>query len=216
MPIILSETEVRVLGSLVEKQLTTPEYYPLTINALVAACNQKSNRDPVVSYDESTVVGALDSLREKNLVYTFHGSTSRVVKYKHMLPNVFELDAAEVAVIAVLMLRGPQTVGEIRGRTDRLHEFSGLGEVQEALDKLAQREEPLVVRLERQVGQKDARYAHLLSGQIDVSSLPVARERTVTGGQSERVEKLEAEIESLKNDLAVFREEYAEFRKQFD
>jgi uncharacterized protein YceH (UPF0502 family) len=216
MPIILSETEVRVLGSLVEKQLTTPEYYPLTINALVAACNQKSNRDPVVSYDESTVVGALDSLREKNLVYTFHGSTSRVVKYKHMLPNVFELDAAEVAVIAVLMLRGPQTVGEIRGRTDRLHEFSGLGEVQEALDKLAQREEPLVVRLERQVGQKDARYAHLLSGQIDVSSLPVARERTVTGGQSERVEKLEAEIESLKNDLAVFREEFAEFRKQFD
>jgi uncharacterized protein YceH (UPF0502 family) len=216
MPIILSETEVRVLGSLVEKQLTTPEYYPLTINALVAACNQKSNRDPVVSYDESTVVGALDSLREKNLVYTFHGSTSRVVKYKHMLPNVFELDGAEVAVIAVLMLRGPQTVGEIRGRTDRLHEFSGLGEVQEALDKLAQREEPLVVRLERQVGQKDARYAHLLSGQIDVASLPVARERTVTGGQSERVEKLEAEIESLKNDLAVFREEFAEFRKQFD
>src|SRR3954452_2065101 len=216
MPIILSETEVRVLGSLVEKQLTTPEYYPLTINALVAACNQKSNRDPVVSYDENTVVGALDSLREKNLVYTFHGSTSRVVKYKHMLPNVFELDAAEVAVIAVLMLRGPQTVGEIRGRTDRLHEFSGLGQVQEALDKLAQREEPLVVRLERQVGQKDARCAHLLSGQIDVASLPVARERTVTGGQSERVEKLEAEIESLKNDFAVFREEFAEFRKQFD
>jgi|tagenome__1003787_1003787.scaffolds.fasta_scaffold20904855_2 uncharacterized protein YceH (UPF0502 family) len=216
MPIILSETEVRVLGSLVEKQLTTPEYYPLTINALVAACNQKSNRDPVVSYDENTVVGALDSLREKNLVYTFHGSTSRVVKYKHMLPNVFELDAAEVAVIAVLMLRGPQTVGEIRGRTDRLHEFSGLGQVQEALDKLAQREEPLVVRLERQVGQKDARYAHLLSGQIDVASLPVAREKTVTGGQSERVEKLEAEIESLKNDFAVFREEFAEFRKQFD
>jgi len=216
MPVILNETEVRVLGCLVEKQLTTPEYYPLTLNALVAACNQKSNRDPVVTYDESTVVAALDSLREKNLVYTFHGSTSRVVKYKHMFPNVFELDPAEVAAMAVLMLRGPQTVGEIRGRTDRLHEFGGLGEVQETLDKLAHRDEPLIIRLDRQIGQKDARYAHLLSGEIDTASLPAVRERTVTGGQSERVEKLEAEIETLRNDLAAFREEFAEFRKQFD
>ena len=150
---LLTETEVRVLGSLVEKQLTTPEYYPMTLNALVAACNQKSNRDPVVSYDESTVTEALDSLRDKNLVYTFHGSTSRVVKYKHMLPNVYELDSAETAVMDVLMLRGPQTVGEIRGRTDRLFDFSGLPEVQETLDKLARRDEPLVVRLERQPGQ---------------------------------------------------------------
>jgi uncharacterized protein YceH (UPF0502 family) len=216
MPVILNETEVRVLGSLIEKQLTTPEYYPMTLNALVAACNQKSNRDPVVSYDESTVVAALDTLRDKNLVYTFHGSTSRVVKYKHMFPNVYELDPAEVAVMAVLMLRGPQTVGEIRGRTDRLHEFTSLPEVQETLDKLAHRDEPLVVRLERQIGQKDARYAHLLSGEIDVASLPAARERTVTGGQSERVEKLESEIEALKNEFAAFRQELAEFRKQFD
>lgn len=216
MPVILNETEVRVLGSLIEKQLTTPEYYPMTLNALVAACNQKSNRDPVVSYDESTVVAALDTLRDKNLVYTFHGSTSRVVKYKHMFPNVYELDPAEVAVMAVLMLRGPQTVGEIRGRTDRLHEFTSLPEVQETLDKLAHRDEPLVVRLERQIGQKDARYAHLLSGEIDVASLPAARERTVTGGQSERMEKLESEIEALKNEFAAFRQEFAEFRKQFD
>lgn len=216
MPVILNETEVRVLGSLIEKQLTTPEYYPMTLNALVAACNQKSNRDPVVSYDESTVVAALDTLRDKNLVYTFHGSTSRVVKYKHMFPNVYELDPAEVAVMAVLMLRGPQTVGEIRGRTDRLHEFTSLPEVQETLDKLAHRDEPLVVRLERQIGQKDARYAHLLSGEIDVASLPAARERTVTGGQSERMEKLESEIEALKNEFAAFRQELAEFRKQFD
>src|SRR3982750_396218 len=123
---VLNEIEIRVLGSLVEKQLTTPEYYPLTLNALNAACNQKSNRDPVVSYDENTLNEALESLREKNLVYVFYGSNSRVVKYKHMFPNVFELDPAEVAVMAVLMLRGPQTVGEIRGRTDRLHEFRGL------------------------------------------------------------------------------------------
>jgi uncharacterized protein YceH (UPF0502 family) len=216
MSLILNETEVRVLGSLIEKQLTTPEYYPMTLNALVAACNQKSNRDPVVAYDENTVMAALDALRDKNLVYTFHGSSSRVVKYKHMFPNVFELDAAEVAVMAVLMLRGPQTVGEIRSRTDRLHEFASLPEVQETLDKLAHRDEPLVVRLERQAGQKDARYAHLLSGEIDVSTLPAARERTVTGGQSERVERLEAEIETLKSELAAFREEFAEFRKQFD
>jgi uncharacterized protein YceH (UPF0502 family) len=216
MPVILTETEVRVLGSLIEKQLTTPEYYPMTLNALVAACNQKSNRDPVVSYDENTVTAALDTLRDKNLVYTFHGSTSRVVKYKHMFPNVFELDAAEVAVMAILMLRGPQTIGEIRGRTDRLHEFANLPEVQETIDKLAHRDEPLVIRLERQIGQKDARYAHLLSGEIDVASLAAARERTMTGGQSGRIEKLETDIESLKNELSAFREEFAEFRKQFD
>ena len=217
MPINLPDTEVRVLGSLIEKQLTTPEYYPLTLNALVAACNQKSNRDPVVSYDETTVTGALDSLRDKNLVYVFYGSNSRVVKYKHMFPNVFELAAPEVAVMAVLMLRGPQTIGELRERTGRLHEFAGMGEVQETLDDLARRDEPLVVKLERQPGQKDARYAHLLSGEIDVASFSVARERPTSGGaQNERMEKLEAEIERLKDDLAAFREEVAEFRKQFD
>ena len=216
MALILNEIEVRVLGSLVEKQLTTPEYYPMTLNALVAACNQKSNRDPVVSYDESTVTAALDSLRDKNLVYTFHGSTSRVVKYKHMLPNVYELDPAETAVMDVLMLRGPQTVGEIRGRTDRLFDFSGLPEMQETLDGLARREEPLVMRLERQVGQKDARYAHLLSGEIDVASLPVSRERATGSGQDGRIEQLESELESIKTEIAQLKEELARFRQQFE
>jgi uncharacterized protein YceH (UPF0502 family) len=211
----LNETEVRVLGSLIEKQLTTPEYYPLTLNALVAACNQKSNREPVVSYDENTVRRALDSLKDKNLVYTFHGSTSRVVKYKHMFPNVFETNSAETAVMDVLMLRGPQTVGELRGRTDRLHEFTSLSEVQETLDNLARRDEPLVVRLERQAGQKDARYAHVLSGEIDLSSLTAARDRTA-GGKPNRVEKLEAEVQAMKEELAAFRIEFSEFRKQFD
>lgn len=216
MQLILNETEVRVLASLVEKQLTTPEYYPMTLNALIAACNQKSNRDPVVSYDEATVSAALESLREKNLVYVFYGSNSRVVKFKHMLPNVFELDPAEVAVIDVLMLRGPQTVGEIRGRTDRLFEFTSLPEVQETLDRLARRDDPLLVKLERQVGQKDARYAHLLSGEIDIATLPATRERTVSGGQNERIEKLESEIEVLKSEVAAIRSELAEFRKQFE
>jgi len=213
---LLTETEVRVLGSLVEKQLTTPEYYPMTLNALVAACNQKSNRDPVVSFDESTVTATLDSLRDKNLVYTFHGSTSRVVKYKHMLPNVYELDPAETAVIDVLMLRGPQTVGEIRGRTDRLFDFSGLPEVQETLDKLARRDEPLVVRLERQIGQKDARYAHLLSGEIDVSTLPVQRERLATASSNDQVEQLQSELDAIKDEIAQLKEEFAKFRQQFE
>lgn len=212
----LNEVEVRVLGSLIEKQLTTPEYYPLTLNALVAACNQKSNRDPVVSYDENTVTGSLDSLRDKNLVYVFYGSNSRVVKYKHMFPNVFELGPPEVAVMAVLMLRGPQTIGELRERTGRMHEFAGMGEVQETLDNMAHRDEPLIVRLERQPGQKDARYAHLLSGEVDVASLSVARERSASGSQNEKIEKLEVDIERLKNDLVAFREEFAEFRKQFE
>lgn len=216
MPLILNETELRVLGSLVEKQLTTPEYYPLTLNALIAACNQKSNRDPVVSYDEKTVTAALESLRDKNLVYVFYGSNSRVVKYKHMFPNVFELDEAEVAVMDVLMLRGAQTVGETRGRTDRLHEFASLAEAQETLDKLAHRDEPLVVRLERQVGQKDARYAQLLSGEIDVESIPAARDRVSNPGLSERIEKLDAQVESLKVEIASIRHEIAEFRKQFE
>ena len=175
MPEILTETEARVLGSLVEKQLTTPEYYPLTLNALINACNQKNNREPVVSFDESTVSRCLENLRDRNLVYVFYGSTSRVPKYKHMLPSVYELDPAETAVIDVMLLRGPQTLGELRTRTERLHGFSGLGEIQETLDGLARRDEPLVVRLPVQPGQKEARFAHLLSGEIDVRHSPSHR-----------------------------------------
>ena len=178
----LSETEARVVGCLVEKQLTTPEYYPLTLNALVAACNQKTNREPIVNYDEQTVERALESLREKNLVYIFYGSSSRVPKYKHMLPSVYELDEREVAVVSVLMLRGAQTIGELNQRTSRLYEFSGLNEISETLDGLAKRDEPLVVRLERQIGQKEARYAHLLSGAIDMEAMSNLRE--VSSGQT--------------------------------
>ncbi len=215
----LSEVEARVLGSLVEKQLTTPEYYPLTLNALTAACNQKSNRDPVMSLDEAAILAAVDSLRDKNLVYLYYGSNSRAVKYKHMLPSVYELEAPGVAIIAVLLLRGPQTLGELRERTGRLHEFAGLGEVQETLDDISRRDEPLVVKLERQPGQKEARYAHLLSGEIDQEKVRVGRERSApapvsTGG--ERVDRLESEVERLSEELASFRKDFDEFRKQFD
>lgn len=217
MSTIINEIEARVLGSLVEKQLTTPEYYPLTLNALTAACNQKSNREPVMSLGETEILAAIDSLRDKNLVYLFYGSTSRTVKYKHMLPNVFELDSAGVAVVALLLLRGPQTVGELRGRSDRLHEFSGLDEVQTTLDDLSRRNEPLVLKLERQPGQKEARYAHLLSGEIDQAAIAVesATPRSGGSGSNERIDKLENEIERLNTELTNFRSTFDEFRKQF-
>jgi len=217
MPLTITEIEARVLGSLVEKQLTTPEYYPLTLNALRAACNQKSNREPVMSLSEDDVLAAVDSLREKNLVYTFHGSTSRTVKYKHVLPSVLELEPPAVAVLTLLLLRGPQTVGELRGRSERLYEFGGLDEVQQALDELAKREEPLVMKLERQPGQKDARYAHLLSGEPDLTSLSIGNERSYSAApSSDRLATLETELATLRSDLDSFRATFDEFRKQFD
>jgi uncharacterized protein YceH (UPF0502 family) len=211
----LTETEARIVGSLIEKQLTTPEYYPLTLNALVAACNQKTNREPVTSYDEKTVTEALDDLRDKNIVYVFYGSSSRVPKYKHILPDVFELEPSETAVMCVLLLRGPQTIGEIRERTGRLYDFRDLNDVNETLENLIKREEPLITRLERAPGQKEARYAHLLCGEVTSYTPP---ERTARGGAAndERVEKLEQEIESLKSDLAAFRQEFEDFKKQFE
>ena len=215
MDLVLNENECRVLGSLVEKQLTTPEYYPLTLNALVNACNQKSNREPVMSLSESDVLDAIDSLREKNLVYTFHGSTSRTVKYKHVLPSVLELEPPAVAVITLLLLRGPQTVGELRGRSERLHEFTSLGEVQETLDELARRDEPFVVKLERQPGQKDARYAHLLSGEVDAAAVMPMRS-TNASPADDRIEKLEERVAALESELAAFHETFSEFRKQFE
>jgi uncharacterized protein len=219
MPQVLNEIETRIMGALVEKQLTTPEYYPLTLNALVAACNQKSNREPVVSYDEKIVTEALERLRDRNLVYVFYGSTSRVPKYKHMLPSVYELEPSEVALLCVMMLRGPQTLGELRERTGRLYQFQGLGEVQESLDGLMRREEPLVIKLERMPGQKEARFAHLLSGPVDVEALAASASQRSSGGSSgssERIEALEQEVQGLRAEVARLSEMFEEFRKQFE
>ena len=215
---ILNETEVRVVGSLVEKQVTTPDYYPLTMNALVNACNQISNRDPVVNFDEGAVTDAIERLRGKNIVYIFYGSESRVPKYKHMMREVFSLSPAELAALCVLMLRGPQTVGEIRGRTGRLHNFEGLMEVEATLDGLARRDEPLVTKLARQAGRKEARYAHLLSGapaveEPDDENAPASHARESSG---ERIARLEAEIERLRGEFAEMRRQFDEFRKQFE
>ncbi len=218
MPEPLSEIETRIVGCLIEKQLTTPEYYPLTLNSLRAACNQKNNREPVVSYDENTIDAALEGLRDRNLVYVFYGSTSRVPKYKHMMPSVYELEPSEVAVMCVMMLRGPQTLGELRERTGRLHQFEGLGEVQETLDGLMRRDDPLVLKLERQPGQKEARFAQLLSGEIDVEAFAAAQASRVPRGaaDAERMEKLEAEVNSLRTEVEALKQTFDEFRKQFE
>lgn len=210
----LTEIEARIVGALIEKQLTTPEYYPLTLNALVAACNQKTNREPVMSLGEKTVEAALDDLRDKNIVYVFYGSGSRVPKYKHILPDVYELEPSETAVMCVLMLRGPQTLGEIRERTGRLYDFRDLNDVNETLESLIKRDEPLVTRLERGAGQKEARFAQLLCGEVTSYTPP---ERAGRGGANdERFEKLEQEIEALRIEMSGLREEFAEFKKQFE
>ena len=210
MPTTLTDIETRVLGSLVEKQVTTPEYYPLTLNALTLACNQKNNRNPVTSYSESQVSAAVESLREKNLAYVFYGSTSRVPKYKHVVPEVLHLNQAELALMCVLMLRGTQTPGELRGNASRLYEFSGLDEVEQTLNALISHDEPLVVRLPRQVGQKEVRFSHLLSGEPKieaVTSIPVEKVERVT--LEKRVEMIEAEMENL-------RQQFEQFKRQFE
>lgn len=215
---ILTEIETRVLGSLIEKQVTTPEYYPLTLNALTLACNQKNNRYPVTSYSENQVAAALESLREKNLTYVFYGSTSRVPKYKHVMPEVMHLNHAETALMCVLMLRGTQTLGELRGSASRLHEFSSLEEVEETLNGLISREpEPLVARLPRQPGQKEGRFAHLLSGEIDAEALAaVETERAPRRSGSEQVERLEQKVDALAAEVEKLKEQFEQFRKQFE
>ena len=214
MTTILTDIETRVLGSLIEKQVTTPEYYPLTLNALTLACNQKNNRQPVTSYAESQVADAVESLREKNLAYVFYGSTSRVPKYKHVVPEVMHLSPPETALMCVLMLRGAQTPGELRGNASRLHEFSGLEEVEAVLNALISREdEPLVVRLPRQPGQKEVRFAHLLSGEIDVEALAAEPERP---SRQSSVERLEQKVDALTAEIEKLKEQFDQFRKQFE
>ena len=216
----LTPIELRVLGSLIEKQITTSEYYPLTLNSLTAACNQKNNRNPVTSFAESEVEEALYSLREKNLAYVFHGSTSRVPKYKHVAPEVLHLSPPEVAAMCVLMLCGPQTVGEIRTRGSRLYQFNGMEEVEETLRSLSDRDgEPLVMKLPRQPGQKDARFVQLLSGEPDIEqmseSAPSER-ASRRPSESDRLAKLEEELQELRQQIENLASQFAEFRKQFE
>ena len=214
MSTILTDIETRVLGSLIEKQVTTPEYYPLTINALTLACNQKNNRHPVTSYTENQVQEAVERLREKNLAYVFYGSTSRVPKYKHVMPEVMHLSHPEVALMCVLMLRGAQTLGELRGNASRLHDFPGLEEVEQTLNALISRDEPLVARLPRQPGQKEGRFAHLLSGEINLEAL--AESERVAAAAPSRRSNLEEKIEALTAEVASLKEQFEQFKKQFE
>lgn len=215
MDILLNEVEARIVGCLIEKEATTPEYYPLTLNALINACNQKSNRFPIVDYDEKTVTQALEDLREKNIVYVFYGSTSRVPKYKHILPKLLEIDLHQVAILCVLMLRGFQTIGELRERTSRIYEFESLDEVHQTLEELKKRDEPLIIELPKQPGQKEARYAHLLSGEISAEAMAVTSSAP-THSRQDQIAKLEAEIEELKTNYTTLRTEFEEFKKQFE
>jgi hypothetical protein len=217
--VILTEIETRVLGSLIEKDITTPDYYPLSLNALVNASNQKNNRDPVMTLDESAVREALNSLQEKRLAGPASGADSRVTKYEHRLQEVFNFDRRETAVLCVLLLRGAQTPGELRSRTDRMHHFEALDDVVSTLDRLAHREPPLTAVLPRQPGTKESRYMHLFSGdapvQTDVARAPspAAASNSPT---ADRLSALEEEVSRLRAELTEVQQQLAAFRKQFE
>jgi uncharacterized protein len=224
MGIQLTDLEVRTLGSLIEKDITTPDYYPLSLNALMNACNQKNNRDPVMTLDEDAVRQALSGLQEKRLAGPAGGADSRVTKYEHRLQEVFNFDRREIAVLCVLLLRGPQTPGELRSRTERMHHFESLDEVESTLQRLIERESPLAMMLPRQPGTKEARYDHLLSDHPRAahSSAVAAEEHSRLAEFSnrshdgERLSQLEHEVAELRREVGELKQQLAEFRKQFE
>lgn len=221
----LSDVEIRVLGALYEKARTTPDGYPLSLNALTTACNQTSNRDPVMSLADTEVSAALDALRRRSLVRAIVRSGAAVTKYAHLMDEALGLVNRQLAVLGVLMLRGAQTAGELRTRAQRLHEFEDVADVESALEGLATREpEPLVVRLPRRPGQREERWAHLLAGEAAAraaaDAMPAAEERApapaASAAADDRVARLEAELVALRQEVAALRGELAAFRKQFD
>jgi uncharacterized protein YceH (UPF0502 family) len=220
--LLLDPAEIRVLGALVEKAVTTPDYYPLSLNALVNACNQSSNRHPVVEFGEPTVLRALEGLRNRKLVFLFEGAGSRVARYGQKFSDTLGLSPAESAALCVLMLRGPQTTGEIRARSGRLHEFASLDEVESTLQSLAARApQPFVTRLPRQTGFKEPRYAHLLGGPPSDLALhegePEAQPGTgVDSPENDRVAQLTLEVAELRRELGDLKTQFADFRKQLE
>jgi uncharacterized protein len=218
MDLRLTENEVRVLGSLIEKDITTPEYYPLSLNALVNACNQKSNRDPVMQLDEDAVRAALEGLQQQRMAGPARGADSRVTKYEQRLQEVFNFTRQEIAVLCVLLLRGPQTPGELRGRAERLHRFETLDDVQSALQKLMQRDPPLAKVLPRQPGTKESRYVHLFSGDVVGVDAPAraAIDAEPDSADADRIIRLEEEVAELRRDLAEVKDQVERFRRQFE
>jgi hypothetical protein len=216
-PIVLTPAEARVLGALIEKEVTTPDYYPLSLNALVNACNQRSNREPVMDLDEDDVRQALHGLEDLRLAGRARGADGRVTKYEHWLGEAFNFSRAETALLCVLLLRGPQTPGELRGRTERMHRFDEIGEVLAGLQKLMEREPALVAVLPRQPGTKEARYAHLLAGPVDVVAAafvaePASARREaepdagLAEAQEQRIAQLETTVAELKQEVTALRQ----------
>ncbi len=218
MDILLNQTEARVLGSLIEKDITTPDYYPLSLNALVNACNQKNNREPVMTLDETAVRDALAALQEMRFAGPAGGADSRVTKYEHRLQEVFNFDRREIAIICVLLLRGPQTPGELRGRTERMFRFETLDDVQSTLHKLSQRDPSLIKMLPRQPGTKEARYMHLFLGDVEGADVPLSTGTlsSTHHADPDRLAQLEAEVAELKKEVADLKQQFAGFRQQFE
>jgi uncharacterized protein YceH (UPF0502 family) len=226
--IILTDVEARVLGCLIEKEITTPEYYPLSLNALLHACNQKSNRDPMMNLDEDAVRRALRTLGEQFLIRSA-GGDSRVPKYEHRLADTFNFTRPETAILCELLLRGPQTPGELRSRAERMHPFEDLNVVHTTLKRLLEREQPLVTLLPRQPGTKETRYAHLLSGNVSGNVEPPGthpiqgtkegtKEQPAANNsvETDRISRLETEVAGLQNEITDLKRQFADFRKQFE
>jgi uncharacterized protein YceH (UPF0502 family) len=223
---LLNEVEARVLGALLEKEITTPDYYPLSLNALVNACNQKSNRDPAMNLDEDAVRGALRALHDNSLARSVSAADSRVTKYEHRLQEAFNFDRREAAIFCELLLRGAQTPGELRSRAERMHHFDDLNEVQSVLQRLMNRQPPLVKLLPRQPGTKESRYIHLLCGDAESASSPsepaaapiaeARRQSPETANAGTTLSHLEEEVSELRRDIADLKQQFAAFRKQFE
>ena len=212
----LTDVEVRVLGSLIEKDITTPDYYPLSLNALVNACNQKNNRDPIMTLEEDSVSDALATLQEKRLAGPASGADSRVTKYEHRLQEVFNFDRREIAILCVLLLRGPQTPGELRSRTERMFRFEALDDIVSTLDRLGRREPPLAAILPRQPGTKESRYMQLFSGGAPPAELLPERAPARSSPDNDRLGHLENEVLELKREVVEMQQQLAAFRKQFE
>jgi uncharacterized protein len=238
VPLVLTEIEIRILGALIEKEITTPEYYPLSLNALVNACNQKSNRDPEMHLDDDAVLPALRTLEQKGLAGKADNMESRVTKYEHRLADAFNFNRFETAILCELLLRGPQTPGELRSRAERMHHFDDLDAVHSTLRHLIERDPPLVKLLPRQPGTKEARYAQLLSGDAagpsaashsnaaaasspspaakSVIAFPAAATHAPSPSATDRIAQLEQKISTLQQEIADIKQQFATFRKQFE
>lgn len=219
MEIRINDVEIRVLGALIEKELTIPEYYPLTLNSLTTACNQKSNRDPVMTLSDRDVESAIENLRSNQLMWRRSIAGSRVPKYEHNVYALWHLDQQQTAVLCVLMLRGPQTVGEIRGRTGRMYEFSDLEEVDATVENLMNHEKgPFVVELPRQPGRKENRFMHLLAGEPSIETVSDDREPApiVVNTGNDRIAVLEEQVAQIRSEFDELKQQFVEFKKAFE